>query len=180
MLHPVGREHVHAAVGQAIFQFFHQRAAVRAGLIHLVDEQKRGHMVALQQAPQRGGVPLHAVSGADNQYRAIQHAQGALGFARKIHVAGGIHQGDGASLPGKLRLLGKNGDAALTLLNVGIQKGVAMIHAPQPAQRAALIQHGLGQGGLARVHMRQQTHGQAAAHACSSFCRASLRLQIRR
>ena len=123
---------------------------------------------------------LNAVGAADDQDRAVQNGHGALGLGGKIHVAGGIHQGDGASLPGKLRLLEKNGDAALTLLNVGIQKGVAMIRAPQPAQRAALIQHGLGQGGLARVYMRQQTHGQAAAHACSSFCRASLRLQIRR
>lgn len=69
-------------------------------------------MVAPQQPPQRFGMALHAVRSADHQHGVIQHLQGALGLGGKIHMAGGVQQGDGGIARRKQRLLGKDGDAA--------------------------------------------------------------------
>ena len=38
---------------------------------------------------------------------------------------------------------------------VGIQKGVSVIHPPQLADGSGAVEHGLGEGGLAGVHMGQ-------------------------
>ena len=51
------------------------------------------------------------------------------------------------------RLLGKNRDAPRTFEAVVVKKAVPMIHPTQLFQFSGKVQHGLGQGGLARVHM---------------------------
>ena len=63
---------------------------------------------------------LDAVGAADDQHGAVQHRHDALGFGGKVHMAGGIHQGDGAVLRFQQRLFGKNGDASCPFQGVGI------------------------------------------------------------
>ena len=53
------------------------------------------------------------------------------------------------------RLLGKNGDAAVTFERIGIQKGIAVIDSAELLQVAGAIEQRLRQGGFAGVHMRQ-------------------------
>ena len=72
-------------------------------------------------------------------------------------MAGGVQQGDLHFGQAEHRLLGKDGDAPLPLHGIGIQKGVLMVHPAQLFQAAAPIQQRLGQGGLACVHVGQQT-----------------------
>ena len=152
----VGSVDIHAGVAEAGAQVMRQLRPVRAGLVHLVDEEQRGHIIGLQQPPQGQGMALHAVRAADHQHRAVDHPQGALHLAGKIHVARGIQQGDFHPLPGQHGLLGKNGDAPFPLLGVGIQKRVPVIHPAQLAQLARGVQHGLRKRGFSRVHVGQQ------------------------
>ena len=112
-------------------------------------------MVAPQQPPQRFGMALHAVRSADHQHGIVQHLQGALGLGGKIHMAGGIQQGDIRIARSKQRLLGKDGNAACFFQAIGVQKGVPMVHPAQLADGTGAVEHGLGEGGLAGVHMSQ-------------------------
>ncbi len=93
----------------------------------------------LQQPPKGTGVALDAVGAADDQHGAVQHPQDPLHFGGEVHMPRGVQQGNGGVLPGQLRLLGKDGDAPLPLLSVGVQKGVPMVHPAQPAHRPAEI-----------------------------------------
>ena len=99
---------------------------------------------------------LHAVGAADDQHGAVQHRHDALGLGGKVHMAGGVHQRDGAVLCFQQRLFGKNGDAPCAFQRVGIQKRVLMIDPPQGAPRPGFIEHRLAERGLPRVHMSEQ------------------------
>ena len=72
----------------------------------------------------------------------------------------GVQQGDLHILQGQHRLLGKDGDAPLPFQSVGVQKGVGMVHPPQPPQRPAPVEQRLAEGGLARVHVGQYSKGE--------------------
>ena len=72
-------------------------------------------------------------------------------------MARSVQQGQVQAVQRQTGLLGENGDAPLPLLGVGVQESVPVVHPPQAAQLAALIEQRLRQSGLARVHMGQQT-----------------------
>ena len=146
---------IHKALAKAVVQLGKQLFPGHAGQVHFIHKYKGGHMVALQQPPQRFGMALHAVRSADHQHGVIQHLQGALSLGGKIHMAGGIQQSNGSIARRKQRLLGKDGDAARFFQAVGVQKGVSVIHPPQLADGTGAVEHGLGEGGLAGVHMGQ-------------------------
>ena len=165
---------VGAAVAQPRPELAEQPIPLRARLIHLVDEEEGGDMVALQQLPQGLGVPLHPVRTADQQHRAVHHLHRPLRLGGEVHVARGVQQGELPLPPAQPGLLGEDGDAPLPLLLLGIQKGVAVVHPAQPAHRPGAVQHRLGQGGFARVHMGQHPDGQPLHLAFSS--RRSVRL----
>ena len=146
---------IHKTLAKAVIQLGKQLLPGHAGQVHLVHEYKGGHMVAPQQPPQRFGMALHAVRSADHQHGIVQHLQGALGLGGKIHMTGGIQQGDGGIARRKQRLLGKDGDAARFFQAVGVQKGISVVYPPQLADSTGAVEHGLGEGGLAGVHMGQ-------------------------
>ena len=149
------RAEIHEALPQPPVQLGQQFFPAQAGQVGLVHEHERGHPVAPQQPPERLGVALHTVGGADHQHRVVQHLQGALGLGGEIHMAGGVQQGDVRAARRQQRLLGKNGDAARLFQRVGIQKGVLVVHAAQLADGTGAVEHGLREGGLAGVHMGQ-------------------------
>ena len=129
--------------------------------VHLVDEHDRRHLIAPQQLPERRGMPLHARRAAHDQHGAVEHLQRPLHLGGKIDVAGGIEQRQRAARQGQDGLLGKDRDAAAALLRVGIEKRIPVVDAPEGADDARLIEHGLRQRRLARVHMREQAHAKA-------------------
>ena len=159
---------VHAPLVQTAFQFGEQGVPVRPGQIHLVDKEKGGHPVPLQQLPQGVGVALHPVGAADDQNGAVQHLEGALHLGGEVGVAGGVQQGELRPLQGENGLLGEDGDPPLPLHGVGVQKGVLVIHPPQLFQPPAGVEQPLGQGGLARVHVGQDADYQFV-HVSQSF-----------
>ena len=101
---------------------------------------------------------LHAVGAADDQHGAVQHLQSAFHLAGEIHMPRCVQQGELRPLQGDEGLFGKDGDAPLPFQGVGIQKGVLVVHPPQGFQAPRPVQQSLREGGLARVHMGQQTH----------------------
>lgn len=72
-------------------------------------------------------------------------------------MAGGVHQGDLPVFRLENCLLGENGDAPAAFQLMGVQKGVPVIHPSQPPPGAGLKQQRLGQRGLSRIHMGQQS-----------------------
>ena len=82
---------------------------------------------------------LHTVAAADDEHRVIEDGERALHLGGKVDMAGGVEQRDLGCSGGEHGLLGKNGDAALTLECVGIEKGVAVVDAAELSQRAGSI-----------------------------------------
>ena len=80
-------KHVHAAEG------------VCARTVHLVDETNSGNFVALHLAIDGNRLRLNAGDRAKNKNCAVQNAQRAFHFDRKIHVARSINQVDVVALP---------------------------------------------------------------------------------
>ena len=115
-------------------------------------------MVAAQQIPESDGMGLQRT--ADHQNGAVQHRQYPLRLRREIHMAGGVHQGDGPVGGFQPCLLGEDGDASCPLQVVGIQKGVGVVNTAQRPAGAAHIQQRLREGGLACVYMGQQTNAE--------------------
>ena len=100
---------------------------------------------------------LDPVRRADDEDGHVHHPDGPLRFAGKVRVAGRIQEGEIEVPVGKNGLLGKDGDAPFLFLGVGIQPGVPVVHPPLAAQGAGDKEQGFGQGGLARVHMGDET-----------------------
>ena len=161
---------VHTGGAELLPQLGQQFLLPHSGQVHLVEKQKRRYLIAFQQPPEGQGVGLHAVGAADDQHGAVQHRHDALGLGGKVHMAGGIHQSDGAVLRFQQRLLGKNGDAPCAFQRVGIQKRVLMIDPPQGAPRPGFIEHRLAERGLPRVHMGQQSGAQGLLYIVRLFC----------
>ena len=90
---------IHAAIAQPRLQRVHQHFPVHIRLIHLVHKDHRGHMIGLQQPPQRQRMPLNAVRTADQQHRRVQHPQRPLHLAGKIHMPRRVQQRQVKILP---------------------------------------------------------------------------------
>ena len=151
---------VHKAVAKAAVELFQQGFFSGAGQIHLIHENKGRDAVAPQQPPERFGVALDAVGAADDQHRVIEHLERPLGLGGKIHMAGGVQQGEVGVPCAQQGLFGEDGDAAGLFQRVGVQKGVLVVHAAQLSDGTGAVEHGFGEGGLAGVHMGEDAHHQ--------------------
>ena len=103
-------------------------------------------------------MPLQTVCRTYDQHRIIQHLQRPLHFRGEIYMSRRIQQRDIHPLPLHLRLFGKDGNAPVTLLHVGVQKGISVIHPPQPADLPACIQNTLRQRRFPGIYMGQETY----------------------
>ena len=156
LLHPPvpgGGSEVDAPLPQFMAKAFHQAVPVAAAEVHFRHEQKRGHPVQLQQPPQGAGVGLDPVHAADDQDGIVQHRQGPLHLGRKVHMARGVQQRHLHVPQRQLRLAEKNGNAPLPLQQMAVHGSTAVVHPAQLPQLTGAVEHGLGQGGLSRVHM---------------------------
>ena len=131
-------------------------------------------MIAPQQPPERARVPLHAVRAANNEDRRVQYRERPLRFAGEIHMARRIQKRYGAVLPCEPRLLREDRNAALTLLRVGIEKSVRVIHAPQTAQRPGGIKESFRKRRFPRVHMRKDANAQRGSFRIKFFRHTAL------
>ena len=71
----------------------------------------------------------------------------------------GIKQGEFRVLRAEHGLLGEDGDAALPLLFVGVKEGIARVDPPCLPEDAGLAEQRLGERGLSRVDMGENTDG---------------------
>ena len=91
------------------FLFFQSRQ------VHLVDKQEGGNLIPIQQPPQGQGMGLNAISTGDHKNSTVKDTHGSLCFGGKIHMAGGVHQGNIPACRFQHGLFGKNGDTPGTL-----------------------------------------------------------------
>ena len=97
-----------------------------------------------------------ALGGVHQQDDAVDHLQDALHLAAKVGVARGVHNVDLGVPVGDGGILGHNGDTALPLQIVGVHDPVH--HFLILPIDAALLQHGVHQGGLAVVNVGNDGH----------------------
>jgi len=129
--------------------------AVKRGQVGFVDKKHQRHPVGFGQLKQCRRVRLHAAAAVHNQNRQIQRQQRSLRLGGKVHVAGGINQGEAAPLPVKPRLITEHGNAALAFDEVGVQRRIAMVHPAWRADGSCMVEDLFRQGGFAGVYMRQ-------------------------
>ena len=103
-------------------------------------ERLRHHEFGLRQRP---------LGGVDQHQGAVHHIENALDLAAEIGVAGRVDDIDPGVVPDQRGRLGEDGDAALALEVVGIQR--ALGDALVLAKRARLLQQPVNQGGFAVV-----------------------------
>ena len=92
-----------------------------------------------------------AFAGIDEQHDAVHHLQCAFDFAAEIAVAGRVHDVDLHAVIKERGVLREDGDAALALEFVGIHDALDVSFVG--AEGAALVEHGVHEGGLAVVHV---------------------------
>ena len=173
-----GGGEIHHLFPQLGPQLLQQSLAVGAGQVHLVHKQKYRQPVLFQQLPDGAGMALQPVGAADHQHCVVQHLEGALHLAGKVHMSRGVQQGEGGVGEIQQRLLGKNRDAPLFFQGVSVQKGVPVVHPAQFADAAAAVEQPLRKGGFAGVHMGQQPHADALFLPCLFCHKAALLLYI--
>ena len=151
---------IHESVAQTVGKLAQQRIFARAGQVHFIDEHEGRDMIPPQQTPERLGMALDAVGAADDQHSVVEHLQSALRLGGKVHMAGGVQQGDIRTSRFQQGLLGKDGDPTRLFQRVGVEEGIFVIHPAQLADAARAVEHCLGEGGLAGVYMGKDAHHQ--------------------
>ena len=124
----------------------------RVGTVDLVDHQDRRQLGLQRLAQHVARLRQRAFAGVHQQHDAVHHLQRALHLAAEIAVAGRVHDVDLDVVIEDGRVLGQNGDAALALQIVGVHHALDVRFVG--AERAALVQHGVHQRGLAVVNVR--------------------------
>jgi hypothetical protein len=122
------------------------------GTVDLVDDDDGGELGFKRLGEHVAGLRERTFAGVDEQHDAVDDFEGALDLAAEIAVAGGVDDIDFDALVPDAGDLGEDRDAALALELVGVHDalGVFFIFAPD----AALSEHGIDEGGLAVVDVR--------------------------
>ena len=173
----LGVRHIHAAVGELGTELAQQDLPPQGVEVHFIEEEEGGYPVPGEELPEGAAVALDAVRPADDEDGAVQHGKDPLRLGGEVHMAGGVQQLDPRVPGGEGGLLRIDGDAPLPLLDVGIQEGVPVVHPAQLADGAALVEQGLGEGGLASVHVGQDAQDQLF-HGGSSYGEIHIELSI--
>ena len=116
---------------------------VGARRVHFVDEDECGHLIAIEQSPQRFGMALDAVRAGDDEDGVVEHGERTFRFGGEVDVSRSIEQGDGEVGRGDDGRLGEDGDAALPFHGVRVEEGVAVVDAAEFAYLAGSVQQRL-------------------------------------
>ena len=144
----VGGLQFHHEVEHLVHHFF----GATAGPVDLVDDhhdaQSQRQRMLEHEARLRHG-PFERV---DDEQRAVGHVEHALHLAAEVGMAGRVDDVDLHVLIGDGDVLGKDGDAALALLVVGVEH--ALFHLLVLAEHAGRVQQAVDHRGLAMVNVR--------------------------
>ena len=126
---------------------------VRAGVgaVDLVDHNDRVQAARQRLADHELGLRQHAFGRVYQHDGAVHHVQDAFDLAAEIRVAGGVDDVDAGAAPDHRGTLGEDGDAALALQDVAVER--ALGHHLVVTERAGLAEELVDQGGLAVVDM---------------------------
>ena len=102
---------------EALMHHLDDVVKICAGDVHLVDIRHTRNVVFLSLAPYGLRLRLDTAAGSQNCHSAIEDAQGALNFYRKVHMARRINDVDTMVLPMAGRRSRRDRDAALLLLD---------------------------------------------------------------
>ncbi len=129
------------------------------GPVHLVDDQHDRHVGVERLAEHEPGLGERSLGRVDQQHDAVDHRQAALDLATEVGVAGGVddvdrHRGAAGGRAGVLDrgVLREDRDALLALEVTGVHR--PLVDVLVLAERAALPEHRVHQGGLAVVDVR--------------------------
>ena len=122
------------------------------GAVDLVDDDDRRQLGFERLARDVARLRQRAFAGVHQKHDAVDHLQGALDFAAEIAVAGRVDNVDLDVVIEDGGVLGQNRDAALALQFVRVHDALDVVLVG--AKRAALLQHGVDQRGLAVVDVR--------------------------
>ena len=148
---PIG-SWITATVGvEAILDHLDATLEVGADTVHLVDEAHARHVVLVGLAPHRLGLWLDSGDGVEHRDRAVEHAQRALDLDGEVDVAGRVDDVDLAVGPVRSGGRGRDGDAALLLLDHVVHHRGALVDLTDLVRATGVVEDALGGGGLARV-----------------------------
>ena len=121
----------------------------RVGAVDLVDDDDRRQVRFERFAEHVTRLRQRAFAGVDQQHDAVHHLQRAFDFAAEIAVAGRVDNVDLDVVVEDGSIFREDRDAALALQFVRVHDALDVVLIG--AERAALLQHGVDQRGLAVV-----------------------------
>ena len=122
------------------------------GTVDLVHGDDQAQVLLQGFLQHKAGLGHAALGGVHQQQHTVHHLQHALDLAAEVGMARGVDQVDLDVVVDAAAVFGQNGDAALTLDIARVHH--ALGHLLIVAERAALFQHLVDQGGLAVVNVR--------------------------
>ena len=147
----------HRTCAQALADGLNHMLEIRARLVHLVDKANPRNLVLVALPPHRLRLRLHAGNRVEQRHRAIQHAQAALHFRGKVHVARSINNVDANIAPGAGRRSRGNRDAALLLLLHVIHGRSPFMHFTDTVRDAGIEQDAFRRCRLSGVNVRHDS-----------------------
>ena len=154
-----------ALIFQHRLDFVEQLDRVADIAVELVDEAHDRRVSQAADVHQRDGAWLDTLAAVENHQRRVHRCQRAVGVFREVLVAGGVEQVDHVLAVGELHHRGGDGDAALLLhfhpVGGGMAVGFARLHRTGNGDRLAHQQQLFGDGGLARIGVRDDGEGTA-------------------
>ena len=124
---------------------------VGAGAVHLVDEADARDVVAIGLAPDGLGLRLDTGHRVEHRDGAIEDPKRALDLDGEVDVTGRVDDVDPVALPRARGGGGRDGDAALALLDHPVHLRGALVDLADLVGLAGVVEDALGRGGLARV-----------------------------
>ena len=125
--------------------------------VDLVEHEHRRQMGGDRLRQDVARLRQRSLGGVDEQQHAVDHGEGALDLAAEVGVPGRVDEVEAHAVPPDRRRLGEDRDAPLALLVVRVEHPVdEVLVGPEDAGGA---QHGVDQGGLAVVDVRDERDG---------------------
>ncbi len=152
-------------IDEQIVDFVEHFLDARVGAVDLVDDDDRRQARFERLHQHVAGLRQRAFAGVDQQHDAVDDFERALDFAAEIAVAGRVDDVDLDVVITHAGGFGENGDAALALQVVRVHDAFGDLLVV--SENAALTEHGVDQGSLAVVDVRNDgdvTNGGVGNH----------------
>ncbi len=147
----------------------------RIGAVGLVDDEDDGQLRGECLAEDEARLRQRSLGGVDEEDDAVDHGQSAFDLAAEVGVARGVDDVDddrfvagGGSVVEHRGVLREDRDPLLPLEVAGVHHAIGEVTVL--VEHTGLPEHGVDQGGLAVVDVRNDGHVAAVVTAHGSFC----------